>query len=127
MRVQACLGLLRLRHQHRIRRHIGVPLDQGGKSALALDQPLEQFPHLRRHGRTVVVHQERVAREAFVAWAWAVNGFCSVVSSVLATLLSMTIGFDGVMACGAGLYVVGIFALRRLGRSTPAGTVALLH
>lgn len=68
-----------------------------------------------------------VHREAFVAWAWAVNGFCSVVSSVLATLLSMTIGFDGVMACGAGLYVVGIFALRRLGRSTPAGTVALLH
>jgi hypothetical protein len=54
------------------------------------------------------------AREAFVAWAWAVNGFCSVVSSVLATVLSMTIGFDQVMLCGAGLYVVGIAALRRL-------------
>src|SRR5262249_34748219 len=30
--------------------------------------------------------------EEFVAWGWAVNGFFSVVSSVLATILSMAIG-----------------------------------
>jgi hypothetical protein len=36
------------------------------------------------------------------------------VSSVPATVLSMTVGFDGVMLCGAGLYVAGIAALRRL-------------
>jgi hypothetical protein len=58
-------------------------------------------------------------RETFVAWAWAVNGFCSVVSSVVATLLSMTIGFDRVMACGAGLYVLGIMALLRLAPARP--------
>jgi spermidine synthase len=60
-----------------------------------------------------------VHREAFVAWAWAVNGFCSVVSSVLATVLSMVVGFGGVMACGAALYAVGIAALLRL---APAST-----
>src|SRR5262249_16873778 len=31
--------------------------------------------------------------QRFVAWCWAVNGFCSVVASVLATMLSMSIGF----------------------------------
>lgn len=55
-----------------------------------------------------------VHREAFVAWAWAVNGFCSVASSVLATVLSMIVGFAGVMACGAALYVLGIAALLRV-------------
>jgi spermidine synthase len=62
-----------------------------------------------------------VHRETFVAWAWAVNGFCSVVSSVVATMLSMTLGFDGVMACGAGLYVLGIAALLRLGPAVVVG------
>lgn len=60
-------------------------------------------------------------REAFVAWAWAVNGFFSVVSSVLATVLSMVIGFAGVMACGAALYVVGIAALLRLAPARAPG------
>src|SRR5262249_37670727 len=36
----------------------------------------------------VTPHHER-----FVAWCWAVNGFCSVVASVLATILAMTTGF----------------------------------
>jgi spermidine synthase len=52
--------------------------------------------------------------EEFVAWSWAVNGFFSVVSSVLATILSMTLGFDGVMLCGAVVYVAGILALLRI-------------
>jgi spermidine synthase len=52
--------------------------------------------------------------EEFVAWGWAVNGFFSVVSSVLATMLSMTFGFDRVMLAGAIVYVVGIVALLRI-------------
>ena len=31
--------------------------------------------------------------EEYVAWAWAVNGFFSVIGSVLTTILSMTFGF----------------------------------
>ena len=32
-------------------------------------------------------------REEYVAWAWAVNGFFSVIGSVLTTMLAMTFGF----------------------------------
>jgi hypothetical protein len=53
----------------------------------------------------------------FVAWAWAVNGFFSVVSSVGTTLLSMIIGFDAVMLVGLAVYLVGLAALA----SIPAG------
>ncbi len=54
--------------------------------------------------------------EAFVAWSWAVNGFFSVVSSVLSTILSMAFGFDRVMLCALALalYLLGIAALLRI-------------
>ena len=53
------------------------------------------------------------ARE-YVAWAWAVNGFCSVVSSVLATILSMSFGFRAVMLLAVVLYAVGVAAMLRI-------------
>ncbi|HYC21641.1 MAG TPA: hypothetical protein VEI94_03000 [Candidatus Bathyarchaeia archaeon] len=52
--------------------------------------------------------------QEFVAWSWAVNGFFSVVSSVLATVLSMSIGFDRVMLLAIAIYLVGIVALMRI-------------
>jgi hypothetical protein len=52
-------------------------------------------------------------REA-VAWAWAVNGFCSVVASVLATILAMSFGFHAVLALAAAVYAVGVLALLRI-------------
>jgi len=48
----------------------------------------------------------------FVAWAWAVNGFFSVISSILATMLSMTFGFTVVLALAVLAYLVGMLALR---------------
>jgi len=51
------------------------------------------------------------SREEFVAWSWAVNGFCSVVSSVLATILAMEIGFSAVMLVALAAYVVGVTSL----------------
>jgi hypothetical protein len=50
----------------------------------------------------------------YVAWAWAVNGFFSVVASVLSTLLSMTFGFRAVMLLALAVYGVAIAALGRL-------------
>src|SRR5262245_14804019 len=50
-------------------------------------------------------------REA-VAWGWAVNGFASVVASVLATLLAMSFGFDAVMEVGLAAYAVALASLR---------------
>jgi len=49
----------------------------------------------------------RVAAEApdFVPWAWGINGFASVVSAVLATLLAIHFGFTVVIALALLLYV----------------------
>lgn len=55
----------------------------------------------------------------YVAWGWAVNGFASVVGSVLTTLLSMTFGFRTVMAIAFGVYCVAVAALRILMTATP--------
>lgn len=57
-------------------------------------------------------------RQEYVAWAWAVNGFASVVSSVLATMLSMTVGFGNVMLLALALYWVAVAALRRFGSAS---------
>jgi len=50
----------------------------------------------------------------YVAWCWAINGFFSVMASVLATLLSMTFGFNAVMLMGLATYLIGITAFRRV-------------
>jgi hypothetical protein len=43
-----------------------------------------------------------------------VNGFCSVVASVLATILAMSFGFHAVLALAAAIYAVGVAALLRI-------------
>lgn len=50
----------------------------------------------------------------FIAWGWAVNGFFSVMSSILATILSMTLGFKMVLLVATLIYAAGIFALTRI-------------
>lgn len=46
-----------------------------------------------------------------VAWAWAVNGCASVVSAVLAALLSLSAGFTLVLLAGAFFYVAAAFSI----------------
>ena len=54
------------------------------------------------------------------AWAWAVNGFLSVIGSVLATILAMELGFRTVQ--WFALVVYGLAAVAFLGLSRhPAG------
>lgn len=50
----------------------------------------------------------------YVAWGWAVNGFFSVISSVLSTVLSMSYGFTVVAWLAVMLYAVAAAALARL-------------
>ncbi|GIW40311.1 MAG: hypothetical protein KatS3mg076_0888 [Candidatus Binatia bacterium] len=50
--------------------------------------------------------------EAYVAWAWAVNAFASVVGSVVATILAMGFGFSKVRWAALGVYALGILAFR---------------
>jgi hypothetical protein len=55
-----------------------------------------------------------VHREAFVAWAWAVNGFFSVAGSVLTTILSMAFGFRAVLVAAGAAYLIAVAALARI-------------
>jgi spermidine synthase len=50
----------------------------------------------------------------YIAWAWAVNGFFSVMSSILATILSMSFGFQAVLMIGMVVYAVGIVSMTRI-------------
>jgi len=59
----------------------------------------------------------------YVAWAWAINGFFSVLSSLLATMLAMSAGFDVVFLVGFVAYALGVAAF--LGLPAPAFSPAV--
>ena len=66
----------------------------------------------------------------YVAWAWAVNGFATVVGSVLATIVAMTYGFGSVLVLALVLYLLAVVSLRsvtkagkRLAAADAAGSV----
>jgi predicted membrane-bound spermidine synthase len=54
-----------------------------------------------------------VSREtaAFVPWAWAVNGFFTVIGSVTALILGMIVGFKVVILLAAACYLAAMFLL----------------
>jgi hypothetical protein len=52
--------------------------------------------------------------DQYVAWAWAVNGFFSVIGSVLTTILSMSFGFRAVQYGALALYVAAGLTFLRL-------------
>jgi predicted MFS family arabinose efflux permease len=52
--------------------------------------------------------------EEYVAWAWAVNGFFSVIGSVLTTILSMAVGFRAVQYAALAIYAIAVIAFTRL-------------
>jgi hypothetical protein len=56
----------------------------------------------------------RVAAGAadFVPWAWGINGFASVVSASLATLLAVELGFTAVIVLALLLYAAAALAFR---------------
>ncbi|HZA76883.1 MAG TPA: hypothetical protein VE623_10900 [Acidimicrobiales bacterium] len=55
--------------------------------------------------------------EEYTAWSWAVNGFFSVIGSVLTTILSMTFGFRAVQLGALVVYAVAVLAFLRLRRT----------
>jgi len=52
--------------------------------------------------------------QQYVAWSWAVNGFASVVGSVLSTILAMTFGLNAILVIAFVLYIVALIALRTM-------------
>jgi SAM-dependent methyltransferase len=57
----------------------------------------------------------RLAAEApgFIPWAWGLNGFASVVSAALATLLAIEFGFNAVLVAAVVLYLAAAAFFRR--------------
>lgn len=51
--------------------------------------------------------------EETIPWAWAINGFASVVGAVLATLLAIHLGFAAVIMLAVLIYAVTCVALRK--------------
>jgi len=63
---------------------------------------------------------------ALGSWAWGVNGFFTVIGTVLALMLGMMIGFRMVLLFACASYLGGLFAITRLsGGRIDAGAVAL--
>ena len=52
--------------------------------------------------------------DEYIAWSWAVNGFFSVIGSVLTTILAMTYGFRLVQELALVVYAIAALALWRL-------------
>jgi len=46
---------------------------------------------------------------SLIAWAWGVNGFFTVIGSVVALILSMMIGFQGVLWIAIVIYLLSMF------------------
>lgn len=42
----------------------------------------------------------------FIPWAWGINGFASVMSAVLATLLAIELGFNFVVVLALAMYAL---------------------
>lgn len=55
----------------------------------------------------------RVAREApgFIPWAWGINGFASVLSASVATLVAIELGFTAVILLAVLLYAAAAFVI----------------
>ncbi len=51
--------------------------------------------------------------DAAIPWAWAINGFASVVGAVLAALLAIHLGFAMVIVLAVLLYAVAAAAFRK--------------
>jgi MFS family permease len=73
--------------------------------------------------RTVAELTEGEPAHQYVAWSWAVNGFASVIGSVLTTIVAMSYGFDVVLVLAAIVYLLALAALWRLRRSVPRITL----
>ena len=50
----------------------------------------------------------------YVAWAWAVNGFFAVITSIASTILAMLIGFNLLLQIALALYAIATLSLWRL-------------
>jgi len=121
----ACLSGLMLFYEFglspAINAFVGAPLPVRIALAITFIAPLGLIL-----GTFMPVGLQRIAavteyRQEFIAWSWAVNGFFSVASSILTTILSMVMGFRLVMFVAVVVYAAGILSLTRIPAVTDTG------
>ncbi|MDQ2824273.1 MAG: hypothetical protein M3R29_02370, partial [Verrucomicrobiota bacterium] len=56
-----------------------------------------------------------------IPWGWGVNGFMTVVGSLLSVILSMKIGFDATLLVAVAIYVVAMLSFLVLSRMSATG------
>ncbi len=56
----------------------------------------------------------QAAAPRLIPWAWGINGFMTVVGSLLAAIFSITFGFDCTLLLAAGIYLVAMLVLPSL-------------
>jgi hypothetical protein len=103
---------------------VGAPLPARILLAVALIAPLGLcLGVFMPTGLAAVGRLSPHARE-YVAWAWAVNGFFSVIASVLATTLAMAYGFRVLLLLSLAIYALGILAASRMLAAAPGARPA---
>ncbi|MFQ5666528.1 MAG: hypothetical protein ACE5I7_08855 [Candidatus Binatia bacterium] len=56
------------------------------------------------------------AAPAYVPWAWAINGCCSVIGTTLAVIVAISLGFRNLFVLALLIYILGTLALRSWAR-----------
>lgn len=51
---------------------------------------------------------------SFVPWAWGMNGYATVIGSVVSVILALNFGFHAVLLIAAGIYILAYFALKNI-------------
>jgi hypothetical protein len=103
-----------------VRETIELPLAARVPLALGMIAPLALVLGAPfAHGVTLLARLNPSA----VPWAWAVNGCCTVVGSILTVVVSMNLGFSAVLLLAWAIYVVAFLAIRVL-QATPAAETA---
>jgi hypothetical protein len=61
----------------------------------------------------IALHRVAKNMPDFIPWAWGINGFASVMSASLATLLAIEFGFTVVVLFALGLYATAAAVIYR--------------
>ena len=93
---------------------LGFPLFARVGIALAMVAPLGVMLGMPFPTGLSIVNEEA---PGLVPWAWGVNGFFTVIGTILALMLAMMFGFAAVLVAAGGCYLAAWLAL---GLRTPA-------
>ena len=66
----------------------------------------------------LALRQLATSKVELIPWAWGVNGFASVISPILATLIAMQFGFRALLATAVVLYLLAIMCFPKVALTT---------